>query len=274
MGVEQVDEQMRHVACGLHQIVLAPRRLDRAPQRERAAGVEGHEVAGRQDADHGAVGVEHRHVVHAARHHGDAGLGGQHLGADGVDRRRHDRAHRRLGGDAADDDLVAKVDVGHDAEPVAQAHEDGGAALGDERLGYLTDGRVGLAEDRLAAHQRGDRPVAHVGQGAHRASRLDQTLALVAGQPLHTFGPAKQADGHSFRDAVEVRSFARSRGELGRQAGEQRRVTEDLAGGDQGDEGFFVQHLEGALAHHEELRAGNPAFDQYRLARGHAALGE
>ncbi len=274
MGVEQVDEQMRHVACGLHQIVLVGRRLDRAPQRERAAGVEGHEVAGRQDADHGTVGVEHRHVVHAARHHGDAGLGGQHLCADGMDRRRHDRAHGRLGGDAADDDLVAKVDVGHDAEPIAQAHENGRAPFGDEQLGHLADGCVGLAEDRFAAHQRGDRPVTHVGQGAHRAGRLDQTLALVARQPLHPFGPAEQVDRHGLGDAVEGRSLARSRRELGRQAGEQRRVAKDLAGSDQGDKGFLVQHLERALAHHEELSAGHAAFDQHRLARGHAALDE
>ena len=272
VGVEQIDEQVRHIVGGLHEIVLVARSLDRAAQGERAAGIEGHEVAGRQDTDHRAVAVEHRHMVHAGRHHGDARLGREHLGVDRVDRRRHDRAHRRLGGDAADDDLVAKVDVGHDAETVAQAHQDRRAALGFQQLGRLADGRVGLAEDRLAAHQRGDRPVAHVGQRPHGAGRLNEALALIAGQPLTPVGRHSRSIGRRLGDAVERRLLARSRGEFGRQAGEQRRVTEDLAGGDQGDEGFFVQHLERALAHHEQLRARHAAFDQHRLARGHDAL--
>ena len=107
---------------------------------------ERHEVAGRQYADHLAFGVEHRQVVDPRGHHGDARLGGQHLGADGVDGRGHDLGDRRFARHAQEHDLVAKVDVGDDPQAVAQPHEQGAAPGVGEHAGGLANGRVGVAE--------------------------------------------------------------------------------------------------------------------------------
>jgi hypothetical protein len=127
----------------------------------------------------------------------------QHLGADGVHGRRHDGAHRGVARDAPDDDLVAQVDVGDDAEPFGAAHEDGRPPLVDHQLGGLSDGGAEVAEDGRTAHDLRDRARAHVGQRAHRARCLKQALAVVGRQPLDAFRAAQQLDGDVFGDAVD-----------------------------------------------------------------------
>ena len=87
-GVQEVDEQRGDVARCRHELVLVASPVQRTAQRERVARLEAHEVAGRDHADHGAAVIEHRQMAHAARQHGDARLGGERVGADGVDRRR------------------------------------------------------------------------------------------------------------------------------------------------------------------------------------------
>ena len=190
-GVEvrghEVEEELGDVGRRGDQLLVAARRHDLAAQRERAARLERHQVAGGEDAHHLAVVVEHRQVVHAGGHHGDARLGREHAGADGVHRRRHDLGDGGVAGDVADDDLVAQVDVGDDALDALAAraaHEDRRALLGDHDLRGLLRRRLRVAEQRLAARDRRDRQRAHVGQRAHGAGRLQQALAQVGGHPL------------------------------------------------------------------------------------------
>ena len=85
-GVEKVEKQLGNVAGRRGELVCVARRLQRAAQRERAARFEAHQVAGRYHADHAALLVEHRQVVHALGQHGDAGFRGEGVGSDGVDR--------------------------------------------------------------------------------------------------------------------------------------------------------------------------------------------
>ncbi len=54
-GVEEVHEQLGHVARRGHELVLVARALQRVAQREGIARLEAHEVAGGDDADHAAV---------------------------------------------------------------------------------------------------------------------------------------------------------------------------------------------------------------------------
>ena len=180
-------------------------------------------------------------------------------------------------GGVIDDDLVAQVDVGDDALDAAAAraaHEDRRTLLGDHDLRGLPRRRLRLAEQRLAARDRRDRQRAHVGKRAHGAGRLQQALAQVGGHPLQPRRPPEQADGLVLRDAVHQRVLPGAHGELGRQAGEQRRVADDLPGGDDGHVRVLVHQLERAEADHEELLSRRPALDEDGLPLGHGPLAE
>ena len=172
----------------------------------------------------------------------------------------------RLARHAAGDDLVAQVDVGDDAEALARPHEQGGRRLSAISLGGVMDAGARLAEDRRATEQRGHGTGVHVGQGAHGPRRLDQAVAQGARHEAHALGTAQHLESHVLGEAVEQRPLPRARRELGRQAGEQRRVTEDLTGPDDGDDGLLVDKLERAVAHDEELGARRAALDEDRLA--------
>ncbi len=82
----------------------------------------------------------------------------------------------------------------------------------------------------------------------------------------------QEVEGDVARDAVEDRVDAGPRGELGRQVGEQRGVTEDLAARDDRHDGLFVDELERAVVDDVELGARHAALDQHGLAGGGEAL--
>ncbi len=165
VGVHEVEEQLRHVRRHADELLLVGGPLDRSAQGEGAAAVQRHEVAGRDDADHVLVRVEHGEVVHAGRHHGDAGLGGERLAADGVHRGAHDGRDRRVSGDVAHHHLVAHVHVGDDAESLEGADQDAGAAALGHDPRRLTDAGVRLAEQGRAAHDGRHRQGAHLRAG-------------------------------------------------------------------------------------------------------------
>ena len=87
-------------------------------------------------------------------------------------------------------------------------------------------------------------------------------------------GRLSSSNATSPAEAVEQRVLPRPRRELRREAGEQRRMTDDLAGRHDGDVGVLVHQLERAEPHHVELLAGRPALDEDRLAGRHGALAQ
>ena len=227
--VDEVDEQRRHVSRGRRELVLIARALECVAQGEGTPRIEAHQVAGRDDADHAPVLVQHGQMADAVRQHGDAGLRGEGAGADGVHRRRHDGAHRRVAGDAADDDPLAQVDVGDDAEPVPRAHDHGRVALGAHQLGGRADGRLRVAQGRCSPHHGGHRQRLHLGQGTQGTRRVEQRVPLRGRQPADAVLTAEQLHAEVRGDAVERAVGARAHRERRRRAGEQAGVAEELA---------------------------------------------
>ena len=115
---------------------------------------------------------------------------------------------------------------------------------------------------------------AYVRHGTKRAGRLEQAFARVGRHPLHPGRAAEQAERHVAGDAVQQRVFARAHRELRREAGEQRRVPDDLAGRDHRNVRVLVDELERAQADHVELRPGWAPLDEDRLTSRHGALAD
>ena len=123
------------------------------------------------------------------------------------------RRDRRLARHAGEHHLVAKVDVGDDPQAVAQPHQKGAASRPRRSASWRPRGWACRAR-RTAARCAPATVTGRLrtsGRDAHGARRLDQALALVAGQPHQPFGVAQQVDRHVFGDAVEDRAASRAR---------------------------------------------------------------
>ncbi len=271
-SVEEVDEQLGHVARRRHELVLVARPLQRAAQRERTARIEAHEVAGGDDADHGArrrrapaggctPSVSMAMLASAARVSAP-------MVCTGADMMALTGASRETPPITTFSRRSTSVTM---PSPSRARTRIGRAALGGHDLGGLADGRLGVAQRRRAAHHRGDRQRLHLRQRAQGARRVEQRVALGRRQPAHAVLTAEQLHAEVPGDAVERAVAACPHRERRRRAGEQAGVAEELAARHHGDQGLPAQEVQGAVAEDVELLRGRAALDDHGLARAHAA---
>jgi hypothetical protein len=209
-------------------------------------------------------------VAHAALDHLQRCVGDGHLRVGAERGRGHDLAHRRVVGAVGGDHARPQVVVGDD--PVFAAQRDHRAAdvRVDHAPGGLSDRGLGVADDAPPVHERGHPLRRHPrpdGRGARRAQRL--AMAHLAGQVAHPRRSGQQGHDVGRVDPVAERVLGGAGGELGRQAGQHRRVTEQLALAETVEHLGAVAQLDRAAADDADVLAGRRA-----LVEDHRALAE
>ncbi len=201
----------------------------------------------------------HREVAKAAVEHVEEHVAAETIGRARVGRRRHHRRHRHVAGQPVRDHPRAEIVVGEDSErAVAEVYDRGRHLGGGHQLGRLADRRVRPAYDRVRAQERSDRLERRIdaGLGGDGRARMGRGGPEAEQRPGHEPEPGRARQRllrDLGRDPVADRVLAGSGLEAGRQAGQHRRVAEQLAFPEQVEHAAVEHDLDRARAHHPQV---------------------